>query len=92
MSTRADTVHPPITVFKFGGTSVGTPQRFRTVIDLATETAAEGRVVAVVSALSNVTRRELWKLSPPGRPIAKPSSRIWLQTFGRGTASRREPS
>jgi aspartate kinase len=57
MSTRADTVHPPITVFKFGGTSVGTPQRFRTVIDLATETAAEGRVVAVVSALSNVTRR-----------------------------------
>jgi len=50
-------MQPPVTVFKFGGTSVGTPERFRTVIDIVEQTVAEGRVVAVVSALSQVTRQ-----------------------------------
>ncbi len=44
-------------VFKFGGTSVGTPDRFRTVVQLIREAAAEGRVVAIVSALSGVSRQ-----------------------------------
>lgn len=56
MSASAD-IEPPITVFKFGGTSVGSPERFRTVVDVATQTAEEGRIVAIVSALSNVTRQ-----------------------------------
>lgn len=44
-------------MFKFGGTSVGTPDRFRTVVELIQEAAAEGRVVAIVSALSGVSRQ-----------------------------------
>ncbi len=43
--------------FKFGGTSVGRPGRFRTVVRLIREAAAEGRVVAIVSALSGVSRQ-----------------------------------
>lgn len=56
MTAPAD-VEPPITVFKFGGTSVGSPERFRSVIEIAAQTADEGRLVVIVSALSNVTRQ-----------------------------------
>ena len=51
---EADT---PRVVFKFGGTSVGSTSRFRTVIDILHRTAKTGRVVAVVSAQGKVTRR-----------------------------------
>jgi aspartate kinase len=44
-------------VFKFGGTTVGTPERFRTVIALLEEAAMNGRVVAIVSALSDVSQQ-----------------------------------
>jgi len=44
-------------VFKFGGTTVGTPERFRTVVSLLEEAAASGRVVAIVSALSDVSQQ-----------------------------------
>ena len=47
----------PHVVYKFGGTSVGTASRFRTVIDIVRRTADEGRVVAIVSAQGKVTRR-----------------------------------
>ena len=47
----------PHVVYKFGGTSVGTAPRFRTVIDIVRRTAGEGRVVAIVSAQGKVTRR-----------------------------------
>lgn len=50
-------VAPPRVVFKFGGTSVGTVARFRTVVDLLERSAAKGRPVAVVSAQGKVTRR-----------------------------------
>lgn len=53
----AESVTPPSVVFKFGGTSVGSPERFRTVVRIVTESTAHGRVVAVVSALSKVTRQ-----------------------------------
>ena len=46
----------PLVVFKFGGSSVGTPDRFRTIVDIVQKTAPEAHVVAIVSALSNVTR------------------------------------
>ena len=48
---------PPRVVFKFGGTSVGTVERFRTVIDIIRRTATTGRVLAVVSAQGKTTRR-----------------------------------
>jgi aspartate kinase len=48
---------PPRVVFKFGGTSVGTADRFQTVIDIIRHTAKAGRVLAVVSAQGKVTRR-----------------------------------
>lgn len=48
---------PPRVVFKFGGTSVGTAERFRTVIDIIRRTASTGRVLAVVSAQGKTTRR-----------------------------------
>jgi aspartate kinase len=48
---------PPRVVFKFGGTSVGTSERFRTVVDVIRRTAKTGRVLAVVSAQGKTTRR-----------------------------------
>ncbi|MCS4121364.1 aspartate kinase [Salinibacter ruber] len=56
-SPPPDVPESPLVVFKFGGTSVGRPDRFRTVVQLIREAAAEGRVVAVVSALSGVSRQ-----------------------------------
>ena len=48
---------PPQVVFKFGGTAVGTSERFRTVVDILRRTAETGRVLAVVSAQGKTTRR-----------------------------------
>jgi diaminopimelate decarboxylase/aspartate kinase len=46
----------PWVVLKFGGTSVATAARWRTILDLAAARRAEGmRVLVVVSALSGVT-------------------------------------
>jgi len=42
-------------VAKFGGTSVGSPERIRRVVDLVTANPADGRRVVVVSALGGVT-------------------------------------
>ena len=42
-------------VLKFGGTSVGSPERFNRVIDIVHQKAARHRVVVVASALSGVT-------------------------------------
>jgi len=50
-------VEPPRVVFKFGGTSVGTVERFRTVVDVIRRTAETGRVLAIVSAQGKTTRR-----------------------------------
>ena len=66
-------VAPPSVVFKFGGTSVGAGDRFRTVVDLIGTAAETGRVVAVVSALGHVTRRlsrgmEAFATDPSQRP------------------------
>jgi len=47
----------PQVVFKFGGTAVGTSERFRAVVDIIRRTAEAGRVVAIVSAQGKVTRR-----------------------------------
>lgn len=46
-----------LVVFKFGGTSVGAPDRFQNVIQIVTEAAASARVVVINSALSQVTRQ-----------------------------------
>lgn len=56
-SSSNRSVHPPRVVFKFGGTTVGRPDRFRTVVDLIGQATAEGRVLCIVSALSEVTRQ-----------------------------------
>ena len=45
---------PPL-VSKFGGTSVGSPERIRRVVDLVTAADGDGRRVVVVSALGGVT-------------------------------------
>jgi len=55
--SAAETIPSPRVVFKFGGTTVGEPERFRTVIALLREAAAADRVVAIVSALSQVSRQ-----------------------------------
>jgi len=49
-------MHPHV-VYKFGGTSVGTTDRFRRVVEILRKTTREGRVVAIVSAQGKVTRR-----------------------------------
>lgn len=66
-------MNAPHVVYKFGGTSVGTVPRFRTVIDILTRTAQAGRVVAIVSAQGKVTRRlsagmEAFATEPERRP------------------------
>jgi len=50
-------MQPPHVVYKFGGTSVGTADRFRTVVDILRRTSEAGRAVAIVSAQGKVTRR-----------------------------------
>lgn len=52
-----DLASPPRVVFKFGGTTVGRPERFETVVSILREAAASERVVAIVSALSQVSRQ-----------------------------------
>lgn len=56
-STAPVPAHPPQVVFKFGGTSVGAAERFRTAIDVMSRTAEAGRVLAIVSAQGKTTRR-----------------------------------
>lgn len=56
-SPASEIAQSPRVVFKFGGTTVGTPERFRTVVSVLEEAADTGRVVAVVSALSQVSRQ-----------------------------------
>jgi aspartokinase/homoserine dehydrogenase 1 len=50
---------PPVHVAKFGGTSVGTPERVRRVVELALTAPADHRRVVVSSAFGGVTDRLL---------------------------------
>jgi aspartate kinase len=45
----------PLIVMKFGGTSVGTPERVKCAADLIAEHSKQAEVVAVVSAMGGVT-------------------------------------
>ena len=54
-------------VMKFGGTSVGRPGNFATVIRLVRERSAAGPVVVVVSALQGVTNELVAFASGPSR-------------------------
>jgi len=47
----------PLLAFKFGGTAVGSVDRFRNVIRVITDAAHSARVLVVNSALSQVTRQ-----------------------------------
>lgn len=57
LSSAPQPASPPRVVFKFGGTTVGTPERFRTVVSILEEAVVSERVVAIVSALSQVSRQ-----------------------------------
>ncbi len=46
-----------LVVMKFGGTSVGTPERMRRLVEIVEAAAPTRRLVVVVSALAKVTRR-----------------------------------
>lgn len=50
-------VEPPVVVFKFGGSSVGSPETFRNVVEVVTSAVQHGRVVVIASALAQVTRQ-----------------------------------
>ena len=63
----------PWVVLKFGGTSVATAERWRTILDLAAARRAAGmRVLVVVSALSGITDalKALCRCAPSGREAA----------------------
>ena len=45
----------PLIVMKFGGTSVGSPERMKSVAELVAGYAKESEVVVVVSAMGGVT-------------------------------------
>ncbi|HET6905975.1 MAG TPA: hypothetical protein VFH52_03390, partial [Rhodanobacteraceae bacterium] len=76
MTTSAPAPLPPDApwiVLKFGGTSVATSERWRTILELAAARRAEGaRVLVVVSALSGVTDalKALCACAPDERGIA----------------------
>lgn len=62
-------MEPPWVVLKFGGTSVATPERWRTIAELARRRLAEGlRPVIVCSAVAGVSNRleELLRLAVDG--------------------------
>jgi aspartate kinase len=72
----SETIPSPRVVFKFGGTTLGEPERFRTVIGLLREAAAADRVVAIVSALSQVSRQlsaamEAFATRPDGTAVVE---------------------
>ncbi|PSQ83106.1 MAG: aspartate kinase [Bacteroidetes bacterium QS_7_67_15] len=56
-TSKNGTPNRRVTVMKFGGTSVGRPERMRQVARIVKTSAAEGRPVVVASALSGVTRQ-----------------------------------
>ena len=66
-------------LMKFGGTSVGSPDRIRDVLRLVSEASLVGRVVVVVSAFGGVTNelidtsRKALKGSPTGARISRRS-------------------
>ncbi|HHP7237536.1 aspartate kinase [Longibacter sp.] len=47
----------PAAVLKFGGSSVGSPASFSTVVDVVSDAVADGPIVVVASALARVTRQ-----------------------------------
>lgn len=49
--------HRPVQAFKFGGTSVGSPERLRAVVRIVCTAAAEAQVIVINSALARVTRQ-----------------------------------
>ncbi|PEN12803.1 aspartate kinase [Longibacter salinarum] len=46
----------PVAVLKFGGSSVGSPETFSTVVDVVSESVKHGPIVVIASALARVTR------------------------------------
>jgi aspartate kinase len=47
----------PVAVLKFGGSSVGSPKTFASVVDVVSDAVTHGPVVVVASALARVTRQ-----------------------------------
>lgn len=47
----------PVAVLKFGGSSVGSQETFRSVVDVVSEAVSHGPIVIVASALARVTRQ-----------------------------------
>ncbi len=71
---KANTKRGGIAVLKFGGTSVGTPERIRSTIDIVLNAQKKyGRVAVVVSAMSGVTDKllEIGKLASLGNQSYK---------------------
>src|SRR4030095_2169861 len=77
-----------LVVQKYGGTSVGTPERIRHVAQRILETQRQGcRVVAIVSAMAGVTD-ELLRLGQTGEPRpTKAGPDILLPPGGRAAAA-----
>ena len=47
----------PVAVLKFGGSSVGSPETFASVVDVVSDAVTHGPIVVVASALARVTRQ-----------------------------------
>lgn len=79
----------PWIVLKFGGTSVATSERWRTILELAAARRAEGaRVLVVVSALAGVT--DALKALCASAPSARESSLANLQERHRALLAQME--
>ncbi|KAJ3339540.1 Aspartokinase [Gonapodya sp. JEL0774] len=58
LATIEDDERPPLVVMKFGGTSVGTAERMLGVANIIKSSAADQRVIAVLSAMSSYKKSE----------------------------------
>lgn len=56
--TARDAAGVPLVVQKYGGTSLGTPEKLEKVLNIVNTWHEKGRVIAVVSALSSETKSE----------------------------------
>ncbi len=75
----------PLHVLKFGGTSVGMPDRIRQVVRLTTRAAAQAQVVVVTSAAAGMTDRLLQAASTVG--AAHLSAKDWSERIAKEHAA-----
>ena len=80
LSSSLPSTDRPIRVLKFGGTSVGTPERLQDTVHVVRETARSCRPVVVVSAAAGVT--DLLVEAADAAPHSSAAAATWRERIG----------